>query len=63
MVALCADCLFAPVESLTSVGTVGAEIVETAADEVLAAGTKVVEIVGLSVPSGSVGLIAVSCFL
>ena len=54
VVALCADCLFVLVESSAGVGTVGAEIVEAVADEVLAAGTKVVETVSLSIPSGLV---------
>ena len=61
VVAHCADCLFVPIESSAGVGTVGAEIVEAIADEVLAAGTEVVETVGLSIPSGSIGLIVVSC--
>ena len=63
VVVLCADCPFAPVENLAGVGTVGAEIVEAVAVEVLAAGIGVVGTIGLSTPFGSVGLIVGPCSL
>ena len=59
----CVDFLFAPVETLAGVGTVGAEIVEAVAAKVLAAGIEVVGIVGLSTPFGSIVLTVGPCSL